>query len=360
MTLSNLGWTSELAFQFQTHAARGLVPARVVRGDRDRCLVLTAGGVRAAEVTGRFRHDAQTPSEFPSVGDWVAVQLPNGDGVAAIHAVLPRRSAFVRRAAGEATAGQVVAANVDVVFLVAGLDGDFNPRRIERYVAAAWDSGAEPVLVLNKLDLADDPEGRIAGVKALAPGVPVVAVSALDRTGIDALAPWLTVGRTVALLGSSGVGKSTLANALLGEERQATGAVREDDARGRHTTTHRELIVLRSGALLLDTPGMRELGLWSGDGEGLSEAFADLVALAGRCRYRDCGHDAEPGCAVRRAVADGSLAAERLESWHKLQRELHWLAIRQDQRLRAAEQSKWKAIHKSMKHHPKADRWRKS
>src|SRR5258705_2549541 len=175
MSLSNLGWTSELALQFQIHQARGLVPARVVRGDRDRCLVLTDGGVRAAEVTGRFRHDAQAPSELPGGGDWVALQLPDGDGVAAIHAVLLRRSAFVRRAAGDATAGQVVAANVDVVFLVAGLDGDFNPRRIERYVAAAWDSGAEPVLVLNKLDLADDPDGQIVEVEAVAARVPVVA-----------------------------------------------------------------------------------------------------------------------------------------------------------------------------------------
>ncbi len=359
MSLSNLGWTSELALQFQIHQARGLVPARVVRGDRDRCLVLTDGGVRAAEVTGRFRHDAQAPSEFPAVGDWVALQLPDGDGVAAIHAVLLRRSAFVRRAAGDATAGQVVAANVDVVFLVAGLDGDFNPRRIERYVAAAWDSGAEPVLVLNKLDLADDPDGQIVEVEAVAPGVPVVAVSALDRSGIDGLARWLTAGRTVALLGSSGVGKSTLANALLGEERQATGAVREDDSRGRHTTTHRELMVLPSGALLLDTPGMRELGLWSG-GEGVAEVFADVEGVAAECRYRDCRHELEPGCAVRRAVAEGALDAERLASWRKLQRELHWLAVRQDQRLRAAEESKWKAIHKSMKHHPKAERWRRN
>src|SRR5262245_22396561 len=222
MMLSNLGWTSPRAFQFQSHAANGLVPARVVRGDRARCLVLTEHGPHTAEVTGRFRHDAQSPSAFPAVGDWVAVQLPDGDGVAAIHAVLPRRSAFVRRAAGDPTAGQVVAANVDVVFLIAGLDGDFNPRRIERYVAAAWESGAEPVLVLNKVDLDGDPAARIAEVESLAPGIPVIALSALDGTGLEALTPWLVPGRTIALLGSSGVGKSTLANALLGEPRQAT------------------------------------------------------------------------------------------------------------------------------------------
>jgi ribosome biogenesis GTPase len=334
------------------------VPARVVRGDRDRWQVLTLDGVRTAVVTGRFRHDATSASEFPAVGDWVALQVSHGDGDAAIHAVLPRATAFVRRAAGDTTSEQVVAANVDVVFLVCGLDGDFNLRRIERYVAAGWESGAQPVLVLNKVDLAEDREARVAEVEAVAPGVPVVALSARDGDGIDALAPWLGAGRTVALLGSSGVGKSTLANALLGEERQATGAVREDDARGRHTTTRRELMTLPSGAWLLDTPGMRELGLWS-SGEGVSEAFADVGQLAAACRYRDCTHEREPGCAVRRAVADGALDVERFESWRKLQKELHWLAVRQDQRLRAAEQAKWKAVHKSMKHHPKAERWRK-
>lgn len=358
MSLAALGWTSELDSRFHIHAANGLVPARVVRGDRDRWQVLTSDQLRTAVVTGRFRHDAGGPADFPAVGDWVALQVPDGDGDAAIHAVLPRATAFLRRAAGDTTTEQVVAANVDVVFLVCGLDADFNLRRIERYVAAGWESGAQPVLVLNKADLADDLEARVAEVEAVAPGVPVVALSALDGAGIDALAPWIGAGRTVALLGSSGVGKSTLVNALLGEQRQATGAVRESDARGRHTTTHRELIALPSGALLLDTPGMRELGLWS-SGEGVAEAFADLESFAAQCRYRDCRHEQEPGCAVRRAVADGSLDPERFESWRKLQKELHWLAVRQDERLRAAEQAKWKAIHKSMKHHPKAHRWKK-
>jgi len=358
MSLAALGWTSELDSWFQTHAVHGWVPARVARGDRDRWQVLTPDAVRTAVVTGRFRHDAAGPADFPAVGDWVALQVPDGDGDAAIHAVLPRTTAFIRRAAGDTTTEQVVAANVDVVFLVCGLDGDFNVRRIERYVAAGWDSGAQPVLVLNKADLADHLEARVAEVQAVAPGVPVVALSALGGDGIDALAPWLGAGRTIALLGSSGVGKSTLANALLGEERQATGAVREVDGRGRHTTTHRELMVMPGGALLLDTPGMRELGLWS-SGEGVAEAFADVAELAAACRYRDCMHEREPGCAVRRAVADGSLDADRFASWQKLQKELHWLAVRQDQRLRAAEQSKWKAIHKSMKHHPKAERWKK-
>ena len=358
MTLESLGWTPNHESLFEEHRARGLEPARVARQDRERYLVLTAAGARPAEVTGRFRHGAASPAGFPAVGDWVAVRDAAGQGAAAIHAVLPRASSFARRAAGETTEEQVVAANVDVVFLVAGLDGDFNPRRIERYVAAAWDSGAEPVLVLNKADLAADADARVAEVEALAPGVPVVALSAREGTGLEALARWLVPGRTVALLGSSGVGKSTLVNALLGEERQDTGDVREDDSRGRHTTSARELVPLPSGALLLDTPGMRELGLWSA-GEGLAEAFADVEEIAAACRYRDCRHESEPGCAVRSAVADGTLDGERFESWRKLQKELHWLAIRQDERARAAEEAKWKAIHKSMKHHPKADRWRK-
>jgi len=286
----------------------------------------------------------------------VALQLPEGDGTAAIHAVLPRSSMFIRRAAGDATDGQVVAANVDVVFLVAGLDGDFNLRRIERYIAAGWESGAQPVVVLNKSDLAANLEDTIAEVQAIAPGVPVVALSAL--AGVESLAPWLGPDRTIALLGSSGVGKSTLVNALIGAERQATGPVREEDSRGRHTTTARELIVMPLGGVLIDTPGMRLLGLWS-SGDGVSEAFSDVEEIAGRCRYRDCVHDQEPGCAVREAVADGALGADRFASWQKLQKEVRWLAIRQDERLRAAEQSKWKAIHKSMKHHPKADRWKK-
>jgi ribosome biogenesis GTPase len=252
----------------------------------------------------------------------------------------------------------VVAANVDTVFLIAGLDHDFNPRRIERYLALAFESGAAPVVVLNKADLVGDVEARIAEIEATAFGVPVVAVSAQERFGLEALEPWLKPGQTVALLGSSGVGKSTLVNALLGGERQATTAVRESDSRGRHTTTYRELVPLPAGALLLDTPGMRGLKLWAGDGS-LRSTFQDISALAGGCRFTDCKHAHEPGCAVLTAVEQGALDPARLESWRKLQRELRWLERRQDARARATELAKWKAITKSMKHHPKAERWRR-
>jgi len=355
MQLMSLGWSPRFEASFAPFHARGLVPARVGREDRERWTVLGAFGERPAALAGRFRHEASSRADWPAVGDWVAVRI--GSDRAVIHGVLPRAGAFTRKVAGETTEEQVVAANVDVVFLVAGLDGDFNPRRLERYAVAAWESGATPVLVLNKADLGEQVEERLAESEAAVPGVPVVAVSALERTGLDALAPWLEPGRTVALLGSSGAGKSTLANALLGEERQETGEVREDDSRGRHTTTRRELIALPGGALLIDTPGMRELQLWSGE-ESLAGAFPEIDALAADCRFRDCRHAGEPGCAVQVAVDSGALDADRFASWVKLQREVRWLETRQDARARSEELAKWKAITKSMKHHPKAHRWR--
>ena len=357
MSRSHLGWNARWEAVFVDHKVLGLEPMRVAREDRDRYTLLGEAGAISGTLAGRLRHEARTRMELPAVGDWVAARrFPES---ATIVAVLPRVSAFVRKVAGQATDEQVVAANIDTAFLVSGLDGDLNLRRIERHLAAAWESGAQPVVVLNKTDLVHDLAARVAEVEAIAPGTPVVPLSALVGEGLGALAGWLGEGATVALIGSSGVGKSTLANALLGEERQATATVREADSRGRHTTTHRELVPLPQGALLLDTPGMRELQLW-GDHEGLEGAFPDVAVLAGQCRFRDCSHASEPGCAVRAALADGTLDAERFASWTKLQRELRWLASRQDARLRAEETAKWKAIHQSMKDHPKASRWRRA
>lgn len=355
MSLATYGWNSTFEASFAPFRERGLEPARVVREDRDRYLLLTAAGERPGELLGRLRHGARSRGDLPAVGDWVAVR--DDGALAAIHGVLPRTTAFVRRAAGETTEEQVLAANVDTAFVVGGLDHDLNLRRIERYLAAAWESGATPVVVLNKADLVGDVAAAVAEVEAVAFGVPVVALSARDGSGLAALDPWLAPGATIALLGSSGVGKSTLVNALLGEVRLATRDVREDDSRGRHTTTARMLVPLPCGALLLDTPGMRMLSLWAGE-ESLDGAFPEIAELAGACRFRDCAHAREPGCAVRAAVAAGTLDEARLESWHKLQRELRWLASRQDARLRAEEEAKWKAISKSMKNHPKAHRWR--
>jgi ribosome biogenesis GTPase len=270
-----------------------------------------------------------------------------------IHAVLPRKSKFSRKVAGQRTDEQVVAANVDTLFLVSGLDGDFNPRRIERYLTAAWDSGARPVVVLNKLDRCDNPDACLLEVEAVAMGVPVHRVSALKGTNVEELTAYLGPGQTVGLLGSSGVGKSTLVNHLLGEERMATGEVRASDSRGRHVTSHRQLIVLPGGAgILVDTPGLRELQLW-GTADGLAAAFSDVEALARSCRFRDCGHGAEPGCAVRDAVSEGRLAAERVEHFARLGRELRHLAGRQDALARRAQVLQAKVLARAMRRDPR-------
>lgn len=358
MSLEPSGWNPRLAASAVPHLEQGLVPLRIAREDRDRYTVTDGSGERAAVLAGRLRHDAVRRTDLPAVGDWVMACV-KGDGPARIEAVLPRASVFLRKVAGETTDEQVVAANVDAVFLVCGLDADFNPRRIERYVTAAWESGAQPVVVLNKADLAGDRDARIAETVAVAPGVPVVALSALAGDGVAALAPWLAPGQTVALLGSSGVGKSTLANALAGVPLQDTGAVREDDSRGRHTTTHRQLLPLPGGAWLIDTPGMRELQLWADD-DTLERTFPEVAALAEQCRFRDCAHAHEPGCAVRAALAAGTLEPARFAAWGKLQRELAYLASRQDARARAESESKWKAITKQMRTHPKSGRWRRT
>lgn len=347
--LAELGWGDDFAAALAALGDPALVPGRVVAqlGPWER--VATAAGELAARTPGRLRHHATSTLELPTIGDWVALRTTTVPGEPArIEKVLPRRSAFIRRAAGERDERQVVAANIDTVLLAAGLDGDFNPRRLDRYLTLAWESGAQPVVLLTKADLAVDLAGSLARTVAAAPGVPVLAISVVDGRGLAELLTHFQPGRTVAFLGSSGVGKSTLLNQLLGTATQRVAAVRASDHRGRHTTTRRELFTLPGGALAIDTPGMRELQLWESD-SGLQATFEDVDALTADCRFRDCGHSNEPGCAVRAAVLRGDLTSERLASWTKLQGEQLALGLRLDAQARLEAKNADKVQTKSLR-----------
>ena len=339
------GWSGRLQNDFAAFSAAHHAPARVIAQHRGLWRLVTREGEVSARLSGRFQLKAR-PGDHPVVGDWVSVALPDGEGDAVIHGVLPRRGVFARRAAGEEHA-QVVAANVDTAFLVAGMTADLNLRRLERYLVAARDGGVAPVIVLTKSDLSDATEETGALVAQIASGAPVLAVSALTGEGMAALRALTRAGDTVALLGSSGAGKSTLLNALAGEALMATGAVREDDQRGRHTTRHRELFRLPGGALVIDTPGMRELGLLA-DEEALDATFADVAALP-HCRFSDCSHGAEPGCAVRAALESGALSEARWRAYLKLQREMEFAEARDKPEVEAARRDRWKRIHKDQR-----------
>ena len=350
-TLEQLGWNERFAAAFAEQAASGRVPGRIVLEHTHIYRVATGEQEFLARVSGRLRHQATSRPDFPGVGDWVAIETV-ADGDARIHAVLPRFSKFSRRAAGDVTEEQVVAANIDVVFLVGGLDHDFNPRRIERYLVVAWESGATPVIVLNKSDVVDDPDRFADDVRSNAPGVEVHTVSAKRPETLDALRRHLGMGRTGALLGSSGVGKSTIVNRLIGQELLKTRDVRITDSRGRHTSTARQLVVLGDGGILIDTPGMRELQLWDA-GQSLEEAFPDIEGLAGSCRFRDCGHLQEPGCAVQAAVKSGELSAPRFESYAKLVAEREFQQRQLDDRALLEEKRRVKTATKALNKHLK-------
>jgi ribosome biogenesis GTPase len=347
MKLEQLGWTPALAEAFAPYASEGMVPGRVSLEHTHIYRVMTADGEVLARVSGRLRHQAAARSDFPAVGDWVVLEPSATTGDARIRAVLPRRSRFSRRAAGDPTEEQIVAANIDTVFLVGGLDGDFNPRRIERYLLVALDSGASPVIVLNKADLAEDAAARAQEVAVMAPAVAVHAVSCRNPESLDVLRQYLGFGQTGALLGSSGVGKSTIVNRLIGHDLLRTRDVRESDSRGRHTSTARQLVPLPEGGILIDTPGMREIQLWDA-GEGMGGAFAEIEALAAKCRFRDCRHRQEPGCAVRAAAADRQLSHLRLESYLKLQEEQAHQAKQMDERALIEEKRRSKILTRAL------------
>jgi ribosome biogenesis GTPase len=300
------------------------------------------GGEVFATLAGRLRYETSHREDLPAVGDFVRVRE------SVIEEVLPRKTVFLRKAAGDAMEAQVIAANIDTVFVVSGLDGDFNLRRLERYYATARASGAQCAILLNKADLCDDLDGRVRQVRAIAPGADVVAISAIAGDGIDALRPYLAAGETVAFVGSSGAGKSTLINRLLGRDRQSTGAVREGDSRGRHTTTHRELLEMPGGALLIDTPGLRELQPWAGE-DDVDGAFPEIEELAAQCRFRDCAHAGEDGCAVQAAIDDGTLDFDRFSSYRKMRREAAFLERQLDVRAQLDQKAQWKKIHKAMR-----------
>ena len=338
--LERYGWSAALQNSLSQLGQPDLVPARVLVQQRDQYVVACAAGEIVATLAGRFMHEAGN-GEYPVAGDWVAITTRPGEGRATIRQLLPRTGVFRRRAAGPgAPRPQVIAANIDVALLLVSLNADLSARRIERYLASAWEGGVDPVIVLTKSDVCEDVEALKAEVERVAFAVPIHVISALTGDGLEALVGHLTAGKTAVLLGSSGVGKSTLVNALAGEALMETAAIRNSDELGRHTTTHRELILLSSGALILDTPGMRELGLWEAQ-SGVSLAFADVEAIARRCRFRNCGHGAEPGCAVRAALEDGSLERSRWNSYGKLQREISFETRKSDPRARAEARKVW-------------------
>lgn len=347
MKLEQLGWNDFFRAQWDSTARPDEKASRVIAQHRELWEVAGEFGESRAEPSGKLRLAGEEGGDWPAVGDWVSVSGESGQGMV-IRAVLARRTQILRKVAGRCTVSQVLAANVDTILLLSGLDGDFNPRRVERYLAQLWDSGSRLVLLLNKADVCDEAEARAEEIRRSALGVEVLCMSALTGKGVSDVWRFLTPRQTIVLLGSSGVGKSTLLNRLMGQEKQITAAVRNTDSRGRHTTTARELFFLPDGAMVIDTPGLRELQLWDAE-NGVRQAFGDVEILARRCHFRDCTHSGEPGCAVIVAVQNGELQQERLESRRKLLREQAFLERKLDKRAEAKSRAQTRVLHRRVR-----------
>lgn len=348
MDFEALGWNEFLKGHFQQYSRQGYSVGRVSAEHKNIYQVISEFGELLAGISGRMRHDTRGCQDFPAVGDWVVISIHPDRKNATIHGILPRQSKFSRKTAGGKMEEQVIAANINTVFLVNALNNDFNPRRIERYLLLAWESGASPVIVLSKADICSSVEQKLAETEAVAPGVNIHTVSSVSGEGLDNLNKYIYKGRTVALLGSSGAGKSTLVNRFLGEDLQKVREIRQGDDRGRHTTTYRKLITLPKGGMLIDTPGMRELQLW-GTEEGLNDTFGDIDHCSSQCQFSDCRHMSEPNCAVRKALSEGKLDHTRYESYRKLQKELAYLARQENKQEYLAEKARWKKITRQLR-----------
>lgn len=352
MNLEQLGWNHFFSEHFKSYQEKGYLAGRIALEHKNSYRVYTEYGELLAEISGKMNYQASGRKDYPAVGDWVMVQGRLDEGRGTIHHILPRKSKFSRKIAGETTEEQIIATNIDTVFLVNALNNDFNLRRIERYLIMAWESGANPVIILSKADLCENVEERVAQVESVAFGVPIHPISVSQGIGLEAIHIYLQPGKTIALLGSSGVGKSTLINHIGGKELLKVQEIREGDDKGRHTTTHRELILLPHGGCMIDTPGMREFQLWDSN-EGINDTFKDIETLADQCFFKDCKHQDEPNCAVKMALENGTLDRGRYQNYLKLQKELAYLARKEDQKAQLAEKEKWKKINKAMRHHKK-------